>query len=356
MLPGRLFDGQTALPHAVVVEAEADGLLLVTAQGTELLPWAQLRRSADGQLIGHTDRHDWRLRLDAPLPADWAARLPQEGRLTGDDRRRIAMAVAGTIGVAAGLWLFGGVILDRLAARLPPQLLAPMGQAMVQGLGPQCTAPAGRAAAQALLARLTPADGAEPITLTIIDSPVVNALALPGGQVVLFRGLIAQAGSADELAGVLAHEIAHVQARDPARALVRHFGLSLLWQALGGSIGGRAEELLALSSTREAEAGADAGAIDLLHGAGIATAPTAAFFDRQRKAAGGKTETGVLATLGGYLSSHPDDGQRSAQFKAANRAGATPALGPAQWQALRSMCKATLQSTPAATRPATPGR
>jgi beta-barrel assembly-enhancing protease len=120
---------------------------------------------------------------------------------------------------------------------------------------------------------------------------------------------------------------------------VRHFGLSLVWQAVGGSVGGRADEVLALSSTREAEAAADTGAIGLLHGAGIATAPTAAFFDRQLKAGGGKAEPGVLATLGGYLSSHPDDGQRSALFKAASRPG-TPALSQAQWQALRSMCAA----------------
>ena len=54
-------------------------------------------------------------------------------------------------------------------------------------------------------------------TFTILDSPIVNAFALPGGYVYVTRGLLALADSEAEVAGVLAHEIAHVTARHGAK-------------------------------------------------------------------------------------------------------------------------------------------
>lgn len=54
-------------------------------------------------------------------------------------------------------------------------------------------------------------------TFTVLDSPVVNAFALPGGYVYVTRGLIALANSEAELAGVIGHEIGHVTAAHSAR-------------------------------------------------------------------------------------------------------------------------------------------
>ena len=53
-------------------------------------------------------------------------------------------------------------------------------------------------------------------TFTVLNSPVVNAFALPGGYVYVTRGLLALAGSEAELAGVIAHEVGHVTARHSA--------------------------------------------------------------------------------------------------------------------------------------------
>ena len=54
-------------------------------------------------------------------------------------------------------------------------------------------------------------------TFTVLNSPIVNAFALPGGYVYVTRGLLALAGSEAELASVLAHEIGHVTARHAAQ-------------------------------------------------------------------------------------------------------------------------------------------
>lgn len=62
----------------------------------------------------------------------------------------------------------------------------------------------------------------------VIDRPEVNAFALPGGHIYVFRGLLAMANNEAELAGVLGHEIAHVMQRHIAKALTREVGYSVL--------------------------------------------------------------------------------------------------------------------------------
>jgi len=54
-------------------------------------------------------------------------------------------------------------------------------------------------------------------TFTVLDSPDINAFALPGGYVYITRGLMAYLDSEADLAGVLGHEIGHVTARHGAR-------------------------------------------------------------------------------------------------------------------------------------------
>ncbi|MBM3518549.1 MAG: peptidase M48 [Alphaproteobacteria bacterium] len=74
-------------------------------------------------------------------------------------------------------------------------------------------------------------------TFTVLNSPEVNAFALPGGYVYVTRGLIALANSEAELAGVLAHEIGHVAARHAAerysRSVVAGLGSAILGAVLG---------------------------------------------------------------------------------------------------------------------------
>jgi predicted Zn-dependent protease len=70
-----------------------------------------------------------------------------------------------------------------------------------------------------------------PWTFTLLDTPVVNAMAVPGGYIYITRGMLERINSEDELAGVLGHEIAHVTARHSAQQISRQqlaqFGLVL---------------------------------------------------------------------------------------------------------------------------------
>ena len=77
-------------------------------------------------------------------------------------------------------------------------------------------------------------------TFTILDSPVVNAFALPGGYIYISRGLLTLANDEAELASVLGHEIAHVKARHTAqrhaKAKITNLGLNILDIVLGQPI------------------------------------------------------------------------------------------------------------------------
>lgn len=78
-----------------------------------------------------------------------------------------------------------------------------------------------------------------PWEFTVLNSPIVNALALPGGKIAITRGLLAVASNEAEVAGVLAHEIGHVTARHTAqrqtRGLLANLGLAVLGITTGNA-------------------------------------------------------------------------------------------------------------------------
>jgi predicted Zn-dependent protease len=99
-----------------------------------------------------------------------------------------------------------------------------------------CEAGPGKAALERLRARLTAnLKTRYRFKLRVIDHPMVNAFAAPGGYVIVMRGLIDKAESGDEVAGVLAHEIGHVVERHSTEALFRSLGFSLIVATLVGN-------------------------------------------------------------------------------------------------------------------------
>jgi beta-barrel assembly-enhancing protease len=345
----RLHDGRDARTHVVGVASDGAALHLRGDEHDEQIAMAVLRRghSAPAGLTLHrTDAPDWRL-IVAP-GSDFARDLPRLGSWRPWQR---GLAIAGTIlGVAtvAGIGWGGDALVGRLAPLIPHAVTAPIGRQLVTGLGPACTGRAGRAALGRLATRLaSTGEIAEPLTLTVINSPIVNAAALPGGEVVIFRGLIDEATGPGEVAGVLAHEIGHVARAHVNKGLIRQLGLSVL---TGGSDAAAFVNLaLLLRATRTDEAEADGEAIRRLSRAGWATTPLADFFDRQRRKPD-RRGSGI-AGLDDYAATHPPDAARAARFRAASIVAPAPVLDPAAWQALRMICRHKPQQRQAVDRP-----
>ena len=76
-----------------------------------------------------------------------------------------------------------------------------------------------------------------PWTFTVLDSPMINAMALPGGYIYITRGMLERINSEAELAGVLGHEIAHVTARHSAQQISKQ-QLAQFGMVLGAVVAG----------------------------------------------------------------------------------------------------------------------
>jgi beta-barrel assembly-enhancing protease len=115
-----------------------------------------------------------------------------------------------------------------------------------------------------------------PFQFHVVNSSEVNAFAIPGGHVYVNTGLINSAGSASELAGVLAHEINHVVARHSTEQISRQYGLSILAGLVLGQNPGQVSEIAAqiiaggamARFSREAEREADELGIKAMAAAG----------------------------------------------------------------------------------------
>ncbi|KIX11544.1 M48 family metallopeptidase [Dethiosulfatarculus sandiegensis] len=158
----------------------------------------------------------------------------------------------------------------------------------------------------------------------VADEGVVNAFALPGGWIVLFRGLITSMDNEGELVGVMAHEMSHVYYRHIAARIKKSGAVSmatvagmvagLLLGALGGSpelgqaltlgsAAGGAHAQLAFS--REDEMQADYGAYKVLTAAGYHPADMAKTFQRMWR-----TQRTTSPTPPTYLLTHPTSPER----------------------------------------------
>lgn len=327
------YDGRSAVRYRVHLSI-ADGGLHIAETG-EAVPFDQLRASGEGaaQRFSRVDRPGWRIELDGPVDPAWLAVLPRQekhGRLM--DRFGVwpVLIVAAALAVIAIAML--GVGTGIAARAIPLRWEIALGETLSGRMeGNNCAAPAGRAALDRLVARLHP-DG-PPVRVVVVDLPIVNAVTLPGRQVLLFRGLLDQAESPDEVAGVLAHEFGHVEHRDAMVALLRGYGLSLL---LGGVDGGAiTQTLISNRYSRGDERSADASGLAALERARISPRAIAGLFDRLSRIEPSGAGTDKLFAL---LSTHPLSAERRQAFINAPIAGTTASLSPADWQALKASC------------------
>jgi len=120
--------------------------------------------------------------------------------------------------------------------------------------------------------------GDQPYDLKVYILPVkqVNALALPGGPIVIFEGLLSKAESPEELAGVIAHEIQHILLRHSTRGILRNMAESMLVSIFLGDVNSVMEgvinlagELETLGLSREMETEADQKGMELILAANI---------------------------------------------------------------------------------------
>jgi Zn-dependent protease with chaperone function len=359
---GIFFDGNSSARQAVTVELAPADLVLRSREGQLLAQWpyAELNQAHSPDQVLRLGRGRESLaRLEIRDPA-FAAAIDDKATAvdrTGAVQRRMNMKVAALVILAVGsigaMTLFAlPTLATRLTPLLPYGVERKLGQAVdaqlraslgsdIAGMPLECGEGVGerpgRAALSALIARLeAEAALAMPLQAGVMRRQEPNAIALPGGRIYVFEGLIAKAHTPDELAGVIAHELGHVVRRDGVKALLETAGLSFLFGTLfgdfvgGGAIVIAARSVLQSSYSRETEAAADAYAVALMNKVGGKAEALGALLSR----------IDALHGAGpAILSDHPQTAQRVAAIRSLAKPGAGgPLLDDAQWASLKNIC------------------
>lgn len=251
------------------------------------------------------------------------------------------ISVALIIAVLAGLW-FGSDVLVRTAVnRIPIEWEHQLGDAtrdeILKGQRVVTEGPAVKALGD-ICRRLTQQLPNSPyrFDVALVRNETVNAMALPGGSVIVYTGLLKQAESPEEVAGVLAHELNHVLLRHGLENIMQSVGIvAVITLALGNQQGliGMLEQfgvqLATTKFSRAKETEADLTGLHLLHEAGISPDGMIAFFERLAK-----TEGAPIA----LLSTHPMSAERAARLK--SEAASLPMTArvsfPFDWPAIKA--------------------
>ncbi|MEM9044447.1 MAG: M48 family metallopeptidase [Pseudomonadota bacterium] len=360
--PGRYYDGQSAQPSHVILSFGERTLVILSfdEQVNDHWPLASLHGEMASdretlQLMPYPGS-DERVILSDPQMI-MAIKKVCPGLLKRKaDKRKVGKAFVwggGAIGaVVAMIFVIVPALAEQMAFIIPPEREQQMGEAVAQQVltlfssGTEeegfCTSDEGTAAVEKMRDRIAASiELPYPIQVDVIDHPLVNALAMPGGRIILMRGLIDEAESPEEVAGVLAHEIGHVIHRDPTVGVLRAAGTAGIFGLMLGDVFGASivvamtEAVVNASYQREAEERADETAYQLLTDAGLPTNDFAQFFARLAEV------HGDVNGLFEYLSSHPNLKGRAERAIAADQLGSQtfePVLSDRDWIAMREIC------------------
>lgn len=352
-------DGTSAREQAVRIGVTPVGITFSGSGHTHLWDLAGLElvdQSDDGKRVrfNHTSLPDGRLIIADPdaitqirnaMPKVFSNRRGGVRR----DLRRLAIGVAG-VGVGALITITAlPLIVTLLAALVPTSMEQRFGDEtrqafarMIPDSASSCVDPAGLAVLQRLTDDLLADLALDPAPqVKVVPHRLVNAMAFPGGQIMIFRGLIEEARSGEEIAGVLAHEIGHVAHRHGVERMIRDSAIdsviSVFVPGTTGGIGGQLATFMASQSYgRDAERQADRFAVERLNALNVRSDGMIAFFDRATAVEPSRQNDGQSILR--YLQSHPSPADRVASLTE-QAAGQNGILTPREWTALRRICR-----------------
>ena len=229
--------------------------------------------------------------------------------------RDFMMLLGGLVVLFVGVYVFLGLVVDFMVPRISPETERMLGDYLDEKLEKHGKYAEQEEQFQHLLDRIQKQCGDLPYQLEIgvVEDEMINALALPGGRIVILTGLLENVTSENELTFVLAHEMGHFANRDHLSDL----GRGLVFMALSAGvfgpnsyIGKQVGKLLQvseLSFSRQHESMADEYALDIQNCVYGHVAGATDFFEH----------IGMLEEkrfTGHYLSTHPESSQRIANL------------------------------------------
>jgi Zn-dependent protease with chaperone function len=361
--PANFYDGKTSARQSVTVELDPTMLNIRADEGHLFMRWAYteleslpapegvLRLAKAGNaVLARLDIRDPALVAaidERALSVDPAGAIQRRGRrkvILWSIAATVSLMLVGTFGVPALADLLAPLVPRVAERRLGEAIDAQVRKMLDPGesgkpfeCGLAASEKEGRAVLDRLMARLEGAAALPlPLQITVVRRSQANAFAIPGGRIYVFEGLIDKAENADELAGVIAHEMGHVANRDGTRSVLQGAGLSFLFGMLlgdyagGGAVVFATRAVLRSSYSRAVETRADLFGVGLM--ARIGGDPRALGVILTRIA--GANHPGMTLLL-----DHPDTQQRVTAINAASPPKtATALIEPADWLALKRIC------------------
>jgi len=359
----RYLDGRSAARHRATVQPLASGLEIAMEQGTGVLwPYDQIRLTQGTYAGEHirlehgSDCPEVIVVADHAFLTELRRRAPTLASHVHDPAHRglrvklTVVAGVAAIGIAGALYLWGIPALAMVVApHVPVAWEERLGQEVVETLVPEqerCAEPYRLRMINQIAETLIATAPGNPYTFRVyvVNHPMVNAFAAPGGLIVVFRGLLEQTKTPEELAGVLAHEVQHVLQRHVSRAILEEASTGVLLAAVSGDLSGAmtyglqaASTIGSLKYSRGHEKEADTKGFQMLAAAGVNPQGMVSFFKTM------KEKHPDVPDLFKYLSTHPQTDDRIAYLEAlvaTAPAGSTPLLPGLEWSYVRSLCQA----------------
>lgn len=380
---GRWNDGKTANSHEVEIVLQEDSLrfdLKKPPSSSQTMPefWrydqihspTPIKPSSDHVLLTYEKKEGQRLFVEHP---DFAKRILDFAPNITSGKHTWGL-LKWPLGIAATMVIFWALTYFNvispahyIANMLPDNTRVSLGQGVVKTIQRKnkvCTSPEGSKAFAKLIERVNQGLGQKQnFNIKIVDLSYENAFAAPGDHIVMSGKLIRNANSADEVAGVLAHEMGHAVKLHPETNIVRALGimaaLQLFTAGESGAFGELAFFLVQSGYSRQAETEADEFAAKTLTKSNIDTRPLAGFFERiikQRKvkldkekadknkssekktSAQSTNEDGDSRSILQWISTHPSTSERIKFFNQSKLSTSPEILTPSEWQALKNIC------------------
>lgn len=345
----KYYDGKRPLSIPVTWEIKDDFLIIhIVETGTRLPSWElkHCRQDVDQNtvfvlknlLTGES------LEFEGE-PVGLPAHLIQEESVKFNGKI-FASIVAGLVLVLSLYWLALPHMTKFAASHVPPEYEKKISDSLfkeLRGIQVCKPEPEAKAALNKLIKRIYPIDlneKPEDLNIDIVksDPPMENAFTLPGGRIILFRDLVKNAKSPEELAGVLAHEIGHAKNRHILQKLIQALGLAAMFQFIGGDFSSALAldpatvlSLGSLSFDRGMEHEADQFALERMTETKVDPSHMAGFFKR-------------LPDLGmAIVSTHPGHKERIERFTKKIDFKPEPLLTDKEWRALKAYCDPALK-------------
>ncbi len=366
---GYYLDGRNATRHSITIQLTTTALHISKADGnTVRWPYGEIVQT-QGAYEGEQVRLEYGMPLPQTVIVDDAAFLTAMRQAAGQSATHLhnpqQRPVRLRLTILAGIALLGATavfyvwgipgLAQLLAPHIPISWEEELGTSVLEHLAPpadRCVDQGRLHALESLVTRLsrTMPDSPYHIRLTVLDRPVINAFALPGGHVVVFRGLLEATETPEQLAAVLAHELQHIYKQHSTRAIIEQASTSLLIAAVSGDFtgglaygieGARVLGMLRYSRLHEDEA--DREGLRLLQAVGIDPAEMIAFYRIM------ETQDPHDVAASSYLSTHSNTNDRIEKLIAL--AGSPPPhpvklFSLEEWKDLRSLCRPSVASSP----------